>query len=254
MFDRVGDVRTRGQRNGAGVVGVAALWVLGICVSVAEATDTDQAVAAYYPPLMIDTSPDRPGLAIDVLRTAADRLGREIELDFVPFQRAMHVTRTRDDTLMAALFRYSSRELDFQWVAQVHEAKLRFMSIGTPVNTIEEARSLTRIGVESGSTGDRYLSELGFENLERQASPDFTARMLAAGRIDAWMLSETLAKSVWRDLGQTRTLSTGGEIFAVPIFLVAGTAFPETIAALYRQTIEDMRADGTLAAIVATYE
>ena len=53
--------------------------------SLTLAQPTDKVVAAYYPPLMIDTSEDRPGYAVEVLREAARRTGRQVNITFLPF-------------------------------------------------------------------------------------------------------------------------------------------------------------------------
>lgn len=235
---------------------VATLYFSSVHTAVADEKPrpTDRALAAYYPPLMIDDGADMPGIAIEILRAAAKRANRNVQLEFQPFQRALNTIQESPDAVMAALFRNESREAQFQWIARIHATKLRFLAIDTQINSLEQARQLGTIGVEAGSTSDRFLSRLGFENLERVSSPDATAQMLAADRIDAWLLTNSLANSVWQRLDLKPPLISGDVIKEFPIYLVAGPSFPKALADTYRTAVEKLHQDGSIKAILARYE
>ena len=234
------------------LAGALAPWV-GAVAAEGVTAPVDRAAAAYYPPLMIEGQPDKPGIAVEVLQTAAIRLNRDLVVDFYPFQRAMYQLQNHDDVLMPALFRNRAREKNFQWITKIYDTEMRFLTMGDPVDSVWDASKLGNIGVETGSTGDRYLTELGFENLVRLEDPDISARMLHAGRIDAWMLTKPLASTVWRRLGYDTQPTYGEVVLELPVFLVAGLTFPADVAEAYRETIEVMKADGTIEAIRAKY-
>lgn len=215
--------------------------------------DADRFFAAVYPPLMIEDRETLPGISIEIIREAALRLDREITIEFAPYQRVMHVVQTQNDAMMLALYRNGSREEQFNWVVETHAAKVRFISIGKRIDTIEEARKLAQVGVETGSSADRHLTSLGFENLVRMVSPDRSARMLAVGRIDAWLLTATVANTIWEQLDLKQELIVGDVILNLPIFMVAGRDFPKDTAAIYKVAIEGLIADGTVATIIAKY-
>lgn len=89
----------------------ALLVTLGGTRALAErAASPDCIVAAHYPPFMIADSAENAGLSIDILRAAAARAGRKIDITFMPFQRALHTLQTGGNCLMPALFRNGSRE------------------------------------------------------------------------------------------------------------------------------------------------
>ncbi len=214
----------------------------------------DRVVAAYYPPLMIDAEADAPGLAVEILRIAANRLDRDLAIEFLPFPRALQAMQNRSDTLMPALFRNDTREDEFLWIAQIDATKVRFLSLDRRVGSLEQARALDKIGVEADSTGDTVLTGMGFQNLERLAGPEMSARMLDAGRIDAWVLTRPLAETVWQRMGLKRQLIPGVILFEVPIYMVAGLGFPEEDALSYRRTIAGMHGDGTVTYLLDKYE
>ncbi|MEM8537892.1 MAG: hypothetical protein AAGF56_08530, partial [Pseudomonadota bacterium] len=74
----------------------AAVFAAAPCLG--HATDT--VVAAHYPPLMIETDTERPGYAVEVLQEAARRAGRDIEITFLPYERAMFRVQNDPATLM----------------------------------------------------------------------------------------------------------------------------------------------------------
>jgi polar amino acid transport system substrate-binding protein len=229
------------------------LALVAVAARAADHRPLDHVVAAYYPPLMIADSPTNAGVAIEILRIAADRAGRDIEIEFVPFQRALHALDTRDDTLMPALFRNASREDKYRWIATYDAAELNFLTMTQPINTLAEGRALNRIAVETDSSADRFLTGQGFENLVRLANPASSARMLHAGRVDAWVQSGTAATVIWGENSLAPALQIGDPVYSVPIFLTAGLSYPDEAALAYQTAILGMVADGTVASILARY-
>ncbi|MEL7153480.1 MAG: transporter substrate-binding domain-containing protein [Pseudomonadota bacterium] len=213
----------------------------------------DKVVAAYYPPLMIDTDAKRPGIAVEIIRKAANLANRSIDIEFLPFRRAMATVQARSDVLMPALFRNDERERKFTWVAELFTTKLLFLSLDTPINTLKQARALKAIGVEAGSTGDQYLTEHGFTNLVHVSDPDASAYMLQAGRIDGWLLTKPLAETVWTRLGFREKLLAGSPILELPIYVVGGLRMPDATVRLYRNAIGSLRAAGEIEQIRAKY-
>lgn len=213
----------------------------------------DRVVAANYPPLMITGDPARPGYAIEVLRSAATRAGRDIDLSFLPFTRALTEVRQGPATLMPALFFGKEPSSEFLWLAEIQVARLSLATLSGSVNDLETARRLSAIVVEQDTTADVFLTGKGFDNLVRVSAPEASARMLQAGRADAWLLDQTLTRMVWRQLQFPEPLTFGEPLIEVPIFLVASTGLLEEVAQGYQQAIDAMRTDGTLDALWRKY-
>lgn len=128
-----------------------------------------------------------------------------------------------------------------------------FLTLGAPLDTLEAARALPRIGVEADAAMDVLLTREGFTKLERVDRPEVTAQKLRAGRIDAWALTDELALWTWRRLGYREPLTVGAPIEVAQVYLVGHPDCPEPLTSAYAAAVESMRADGTLAAIVARY-
>ncbi len=246
------------QRSGASrflsAVGLQAVLVCAICVGMAQkaVAEPDRIVAAFYPPLMINASHDKPGSAIEIIREAAHRAGREITIEFLPFQRAMHLVK-QGEALMPSLFRNEAREPDFTWVARIDSTRLQFLTLDKPLNSLDQARELPMIGVEAGAATDVFLTSQGFDNIVRLPGPEASAQMLQARRIGAWLLPADLAQDVWDGLGFAEKLHTGASIHEYAIYVVGGLDLPSDTARDYRLALQSMEQDGSLTAILLKY-
>lgn len=213
----------------------------------------DRVVAAHYPPLIVSDDTAQPGYAIEVLQEAARRAGRTIDITFLPFERAMFSLKSTSDTLMPALFFGKKSNDAFLWVAEIQRARMVFATVSDRVDSLESARALPSIVVEGGTTADALLADLQFDNVVRVQSPAASASMLASGRVAAWFQEAEIIPLAWQSGGQTAPLVLGAVVHEIPIFLVASLDLPDATAAAYRQSVDAMRADGTLGRLWSTY-
>lgn len=230
-----------------------ALILAGLTAAEALAQPVDKVVAANYAPLMIEGDEGHPGYAVEVLREAARRAGRQVVITFLPFQRTMFAVNNDPATLMPALFYGKKRNDDFLWLVEIQRAKLRFATISGRIDDLDRARAASSIAVESGTTADVFLSQLGFDNLMRVSTPEASANMLAAGRVEAWFQTKGIVLQEWRRSAFSAPLGTGDIIHEVPIFMVASPTFPPEVAGLYRNAVEAMRSEGLLDEIWQRY-
>ncbi len=240
----------------AAITAVVLIWSAPAMTQTSDTTrdgPKDRIVAAHYPPLMDEFNGSAPGLAIEILEQAALIAGRQIDVRFLPFQRAMLETKTRDDTLMPALFRNEEREADFQWVALIQTARMKFVTTRAQVHDLTTARKLNLIAVERGSSTERFLKDKGFTNLFVTNDPVSSAQMLAAGRVDAWFLTERLIEKTWKSRKLKPDPVFGDVIHELPIYLVAGPDFPSDVAQAYSAAIKEMRNSGDMSRIIDQY-
>lgn len=235
------------------IIVVSAIALLFGAPSVRAEVPTDLVVAAYYPPLMIDTSNAMPGSSIEILRAAAERLGRKLAIEFLPFARALKTLQRRENYLQPALYRNPVRESDYTWIARTHEVEDVFLTIDKPINSVAEARKLGSIGVEQAASMDVFLTRVGFANLTRVDNPEANALRLNAGRIDAWALTRSLAVWTWRRAGIEKKLVIGEAIKKADVYLVGSKSFSPKLKNAYAGAISAMQKDGTIERILEKY-
>ena len=231
---------------------IIAFMALGVMVgTVASATSRD-IVAVDYPPMMIKDG-QLPGFSIEIITEAARRVGEDVSVQFLPFQRAVKIVQHRTDVIHPALYRNSRRENDYTWMAKYMSVNNVFLTLREPIDTIEAARELKSIGVEAKAQMDMLMTELGFKNLERVERAELNARKLMAQRLDAWALTDMLALWKWRELGMSEPLIPGKPVSFSPVYLVAGPDFSQEIADRYERAIREMLDDGTIEKILQKY-
>ena len=212
----------------------------------------NEIVATDYPPFMIKNG-EKPGFSLEILKAAEKRIGRDSRVTFLPFKRMLKTLQRRKDVLNPALYRTPERENKFIWVAKYRTFNNVFLTVGPPVDSLEQAKTLRKIGVEAGIAMDLRLTRWGFTNLERADRAEINARKLAAGRIDAWALTDVLAQWIWKRVGSGKPLTIGRPFHSSDCYVVAGPDFPVEEARLYRDAINQMLKDGTIEAILRKY-
>jgi len=243
----------RGKRGGRAwwcAVFLATALLIGLDAG-RSATGTE-IVAADYPPFMIKDGKN-PGFSLEIVKLAERRIGRDSPVTFLPFKRSLKTVLRRNDVLHAALYRTPERETKLTWVAWYRTFNDVFLTLGPPVNSLEQARALGKIGVEAGNAMDLMLTRWGFTNLERADRAEINARKLAAGRIDAWALTDVLAQWIWKRVGSEKPLTIGRPFHSSECYVAAGPGFPEEEARLYRDAIHEMLEDGTIDDIFRKY-
>jgi len=209
--------------------------------------------AANFPPYQIEDG-SQPGFAIEILKEAERRIGRTSHIIFGPWVRSLKTATTSDNVILPAIYRTTSREKDFKWIAEYTTSKTVFLTLDDPINSLDQARRLDRIGVTHKSAMDDFLTAQGFTNLDRVDHTRTNINKLMAGRIDAWCLSGELARWAWREAGLSRELLvTGKAIKTTHAWIAAGPMFPDDLAVRYRDAVEKMKADGTIEKILNGY-
>ena len=209
--------------------------------------------AANFPPYQIEKGP-QPGFAIEILKEAERRIGRKSQVRFGPWARSLKRAITSDNVILPAIYRTASREKDFKWIVEYTASKTVFLTISDPINSLDQARRLDRIGVTHKSAMDDFLTAQGFINLDRVDYTRTNIIKLMAGRIDAWCLSENLARWAWREAGlSSEMLVTGKAIKTTHAWIAAGPMFPDDLAVRYRDVVKEMKADGTIEKILNGY-
>jgi len=210
-------------------------------------------VAVNYPPMMIKDG-DLPGYSLEIIREANRRVGQDTNISFKPFNRAIKTVQRTKTTLHPALYRKPQREKQYLWIAKYHTVSDVFLTLDEPIHSLDEARKLRSIGVEENAAMDVYLTSRGFTNLERFNDAQTTARMLNAGRVNAWALTDVLARWTWKKMGLQGKLVSGSQIQSSDVYIVGGPDFSKSLAERYQKAVGDMIKDGTIDGILEKYQ
>lgn len=128
----------------------------------------------------------KPGILVELVRLAAEKTGYRVEQKVVPWARAIKLARTEENALIAGFTRLPAREHNHVWIVRQMTLENAFIALDRSVNSYEEARRLTAIGVHRATSYEVELEERGFENIRSFSNPDRLMQFFDGGRIDAW--------------------------------------------------------------------
>lgn len=226
-------------------LGLAALTLAGP-VGMSSATAQVQIVATARPPYMVDTDGRASGPAIELAGLVARAAGIDPTVRLVPFQRAL-LALEQGDTLYPALLRTPQREANFQWIGEIFTDRAVFFTRrGSPVVTqIDTLKLLPRLNVLRGSELQGLLLSFGINDIQASNSETDNARLLQAGRIDAWFALRAVGRATWAELGFTpQELQAGDTIATMPFWLVASNNMAPATVVRLRAAYQQLRRDG----------
>lgn len=131
-------------------------------------------------------SRERPGILSEMIDLAAKRLGYKVINKTVPWARALKAVIKEHNTLIPGLSRLPSREKNYTWIVGQMEAKSAFLSLNRKINSYEEAKNISSIGVHRATSHNLELEEKGFTNIRKFNNIEKSIRMMEIGRISAW--------------------------------------------------------------------
>ena len=125
------------------------------------------------------------GIDVDIVRAAAARLGRELEIRQVPFAEMLPSVKNGTADFAAAAITITDgrlRDADFSESYAEEGCAFLYRAADPPPNMIS-AESL-RVGVVESMTGDFYLTRHGIEPFRFAGLPELVTN-LVAGNLDA---------------------------------------------------------------------
>lgn len=236
---------------------VSLLGAPALKASRARASDSPYVVlAGDLPPFAIDNNPSRPGFIVELVGEAFRRLGLPFAPVFEPWSRAQRDAERMDNALLIGLTRSNERESRYLWVAELARLEYAFQTRRghQPVVDFADAIAEGAIAVRPETVFERSMATRGAFNLVPVPSEEAGARMLAAGRVDAWFTYSLRARSIWKDLGYPpKELVIGEPVDTGSIYLAANRAFPADVANRIGAMISTFHVDGTEARIYERY-
>ena len=211
-----------------------------------------------FPPFEnLDGATGQPvGLDVDLTNAIASRWGVRAEIVGVGFDELLDaVTAYRVDSAISALPVVEHRTREVAFSAPYVEAGT--LLVAPRENAIAKSEDLTgrRLAAEWGSAGDAQARALQREfggnlTLILCESPDLALQAVLDGKADAAAV-DAVSLALF-DAGQDRLITIGEPLQSEPYVIVMPAHARKLLAAI-NETLADLAADGTLAAIQARW-
>lgn len=220
-------------------------------------------VTEELPPYSMTVNGKPGGMATEVVQAVLDEMGEPSSIQVMPWARAYDIALNGRNVLIYSLARTPAREPLFTWVEPIASGHWKLYSLdpNLRLHSLDEARRY-QIATVKDDVGEQFLLDNGFEigkNLQSSNRYDINYEKLRMGRIDLWIVNETNANYIVKQLGQdpVQTLhpvldldNLGGN--GLNIAFSRNTA-TETVAR-FRQGLEKVRASGKLQAIYEKWQ
>lgn len=260
MFGRLGRWirRLRAENSLAYRPLIAAFLVLVLMAGTPQAAAPQRITYAFYPypPIAMIVNERRAGYATEIMTEALRRAGFDVQETDLPGLRALayieqeagiFISGTKTPEAYdkyAVVWPFCFETVTHAVVVSANKAPGSFAEL--PRNAL--------IGAFISYTLKDYLAQQGFTNLHFVRENDQLAKMLMAGRIDAWASFDSSARflieSMGTDLKSIRSLPIKQFSFCA----VTSRKTEQSVLDRVKAAYESMIADGTRAVIRARYQ
>jgi len=228
-------------------------------IKIAEADTKITIVSTIIPPLLMPNQKNI-GFLYELVNEVNYRVSKNTNnsitfddnIDFLPWLRAVKTTLNHSNKILLPLTRLENREDDFVWIIKLMEYDFSFFTIKNEVNSIESARLLESVAVYRGTSHETFLLKNAFNNLSK-ASSVTNARMLNAGRVEAWYSSIPEAKWLWKSLAFENNLIPGKIIHKSSLWMAGSIHFDRKLIPYFQSSLNEIHKDGTYKNIFDKY-
>ncbi len=147
-------------------------------------------ITENLPPLNYQEDGGAQGFSVELLRQMAASAGLRLELQVLPWQRAMQAAEANSRSVLFSLTRTPEREALYQWVGPIAQRRILLYKLASRTDlTLTQLSDLgaARIGVVRDSAADRQLQAAGLrpgKALEQGLDDATNVRKLLAGRME----------------------------------------------------------------------
>ncbi|MDM8543095.1 ABC transporter substrate-binding protein [Desulfococcaceae bacterium HSG9] len=146
-----------------------------------------------HPPSSFTVNGELKGFSVAVVRAILKRIGHPDTIQLVPWARGYNKVSTKPGVALFATTRLPQREKLFKWVGPLYTQQWGFYGKQGAlfgINSLEDAKTIARIGTYRKDAKKQYLSARGFTNLVSTNKNYANVRHLMNSAIDLWVSSD----------------------------------------------------------------
>lgn len=229
------------------------------------AAETITLVADEWCPYNCVPETDAPGYMVEIAQKAFGDAGHDVKYETLNWARAVADARTGAYVGIIGAAKTDAEDFVYPEVALGQDDSLFFVRKGHPwkyagIDSLRDQRVGVIRGYSYGDEIDKYLEELGESEHVQIASGDSgmetNIRKLMAERIDVVIANPFVFRSEAQKMGLLDKIESAGA-HGVPTLLYIGVSPAHPKAAEYAEllskTVQQMRASGELATLLAKY-
>lgn len=219
----------------------------------AEGGTLTMATNAEFPPYEFYQGQDVVGIDVEIASAVAEKMGKELKVVDMAFDSIIpSVLSDKADIGVAGMTVTEDRleSVDFS-DTYVSASQAIIVSKDNEEITNAEALNDKKIGVQMGTTGDLYASDVTEDsNVERYNKGFEAVQALAQGKIDAVVIDDQVAKALAEGNEDVKVLE---EPFTTEEYAIVVKKGNTELLDQINAALADLKADGTLQEIIDKY-
>jgi polar amino acid transport system substrate-binding protein len=147
------------------------------------------------------------GSAIEIVNDIRNRTGCQDPILLENWNNAYDMTLINPNTVLFSTSRTDARENLFEWVGPICRSITYFYvrtNSGISINSFDEAKELSGVGVVSGWWTEQMLIDSSFTNIQAFSSPQEVLIQLMEGHVQASVLSDISIQFLTESAGYTK--------------------------------------------------
>jgi len=223
-----------------------------------EEQGTLRFVTEDYPPLTFrNAAGEMTGLATEIVMEVMERQTIDEKIALLPWSEAYDMALKEPNVVIFSINRTPVREKLFHWVGPIAKSSTILYAkkgAGVTVNSLEDAKGLTAIGVVESWFSKQNLEQDGFTNLESAPLPIQIINRLMAGEVQAVPLTDITAAEILKEGGfNIRDVEPVFSIDTEYIFIGLSKGTPRSVVQAWEKDLQQMKTDGTFGKIYERY-
>jgi len=237
-------------------------WLPESCIPNLQPANSDESIQSV--PLKIYTEDSPPanylkngkpaGMSVEIVREILKRLDKKINIEIVPWARGYRIALTRSNVALFSTTRLLQREKLFKWVGPLYTQMWGFYAkrgSGLQIDSLEDAKKVTRIGTYLNDAKEQFLEKKGFANLITTNKNISNIKHLMKGDIDLWVSSDLNMPYLASQAGVSpEQLELVYSFQFVKNYIAFSNKTPDAIVATWQKTLDEIKRDGTYSRIV----
>lgn len=234
---------------------ISTIFLLSRCQNKSENTYSFQFqfVTEEYKPLNYTENGVLTGLAPELLREICTNLNIPFYTKVLSWEEAYSLAQTNDQTVLYSTILNANRKEMFKWAGPYASLDWMFYSSShnqLTINSMDDARQVSKIGVLADYAITQVLIDEGFTNLVNCNDNIDAFDKLLKGEIDLFPSDKITAEAALNSLGKL-IYDVNGEmtIRTDLVYFAFNKNIPDYVVADFQREIDVLKANGTLASL-----
>ncbi|MBC3863322.1 transporter substrate-binding domain-containing protein [Undibacterium jejuense] len=208
-----------------------------------------------YSPFSIVNNANLSGIGADILNHLIEDSGNIKKGTSVVSVKRMMLMAKEENIVFTTLTRTVDREVQVQWIGKISDDMNCFFTFkDRPINSVEDAKKLVRIGVNAGGLTEKFLVDNGFKNIEALSNNTLNFRKIAVSHIPAWHTSEIVGRyTAINANADPGNYVCNGNVHKTNYWIAASLKTDKSIVDSMRLKFSEMERSGEITRIINGY-